>query len=141
MILDNPSVNEKLPQGRLLVLDDDETVGMLLVFVAERAGFEARLCERPQPFFEALSAWSPTHLAVDLRMPEMSGLEVLRRLAALECRAWVIISSGAGAGEVEVALQAAQDLGLRTAGNLPKPFTLAGLRALLMQPGAGEEVQ
>lgn len=125
--------------GRLLVLDDDETVGMLLVFVAERAGFEARLCERPQAFFEVLKAWSPTHVAIDLRMPEMSGLEVLQRLAALQCPAWVIISSGAGAGEVAIALQSAQDLKLRTAGVLPKPFTLAGLRALLMQPGQGDD--
>ena len=123
-----------MSRGRLLILDDDETVGMLLVFVAERAGFEARLCERPQAFFEALQAWSPTHVAVDLHMPEMSGLEVLQRLAALQCTAWVIISSGAGAGEVAVGLQAAQDLHLRTAGMLPKPFTLAGLRALLTQP-------
>lgn len=134
-MLDNPAAKDDMPQGRLLVLDDDETVGMLLVFVAQRAGFAARLCERPQAFFETLAAWLPTHVAVDLRMPEMSGLEVLRRLAALQCPAWVIISSGAGAGEVEVALQTAQDLGLRTAGVLPKPFSLAGLRALLAQPG------
>ena len=126
-------------QGRLLVLDDDETVGMLLVFVAQRAGFEARLCERPQAFFDTLADWQPTHVAVDLRMPEMDGLEVLRRLAALHCAARVIISSGAGAGEVDVALQAAQDLGLDTAGVLPKPFTLSGLRALLLPPATGAE--
>ena len=121
-------------QGRLLVLDDDETVGMLLVIVAQRAGFEARLCERPQAFFDALADWQPTHVAVDLRMPEMDGLEVLRHLAALRCTARVIISSGAGAGEVDMALQAAQDLGLDKPGLLPKPFTLIGLRALLLPP-------
>jgi CheY-like chemotaxis protein len=125
-----------MTQGRLLVLDDDETVGMLLVFVARRAGFEARLCERPQAFFEALQDWAPSHVAVDLRMPEMDGLEVLRRLAGVHCRARVIISSGAGADEVGGALQVAQDLGLRTAGVLPKPFTLSGLRALLAPPDA-----
>ena len=140
-MLNNPAAKENMPQGRLLVLDDDETVGMLLVFVAQRAGFEARLCERPQVFFETLAAWLPTHVAVDLRMPEMSGLEVLRRLADLHCTASVIISSGAGAGEVELALQAAQDLGLRTAGVLPKPFSLAGLRALLAQPGEDADAE
>ena len=128
-----------MSQGRLLILDDDETVGMLLVVVAQRAGFEARMCERPQAFFEALGAWAPTHVSVDLRMPEMSGLEVLRRLAAQHCTAQVIISSGAGASEVDVAVQAAQDLGLHTAGVLPKPFTLAGLRALLLPASGSDE--
>ncbi len=126
-----------MPQGRLLVLDDDETVGMLLVLVAQRAGFEARLMTQPLAFLAALDDWAPTHVAVDLQMPEMSGLEVLRRLAALQCPARVIISSGAGAAEVAAALQAAQDLGLRTAGVLAKPFSLAGLRGLLAGPGAG----
>lgn len=129
-----------MSQGRLLVLDDDETVGMLLVIVAQRAGFEARLCERPQAFLDAVTDWQPSHVAVDLRMPEMDGLEVLRRLAAQHCAARVIISSGAGAGEVEVALQAAQDLGLDTAGVLPKPFTLTGLRALLVLPAGGGDI-
>jgi DNA-binding response OmpR family regulator len=128
-----------MSQGRLLVLDDDETVGMLLVFVAQRAGFEARLCERPQDFFEALATWAPSHLAIDLHMPQMSGLDVLRRLAASHCPSWVIISTGAGGAEVETALRTAQELGLRTAGALPKPFTLAGVRALLMPTGPAEE--
>ena len=64
-------------QRRLLVLDDDETVGQLLVFVAQRAGFEARMCDLPQPFFEGVADWSPTHLAIDLTMREMHGVEVM----------------------------------------------------------------
>ena len=126
-----------MQQGRLLVLDDDETVGMLLVLVAQRAGFEARLITQPTAFLAALDAWAPTHVAVDLQMPELSGLEVLRRLAAAHCQARVIISSGAGAAEVAAALQVAQDLGLRTAGALAKPFSLAGLRGLLAASGNG----
>ena len=120
-----------MPLSRLLVLDDEATVGKLLVLVAQKAGFEARLCERPQPFFEALADWSPTHVAIDLSMPEIDGLEVLRRLAAVGCRARVIISSGAGRGQIDAALQEAKALGLVTAGVLPKPFSLVVLRALL----------
>lgn len=138
-MLDNRHRKNAMSRGRLLVLDDDETVGMLLVFVAQRAGFEARLCERPQDFLETLGLWAPTHVAIDLHMPQMSGLEVLRRLAELKCPAWVIISTGAGSGEVEMALQTARELKLRTAGALPKPFTLAGVRALLMAADPNEE--
>lgn len=121
-----------MPHSRLLVLDDEATVGKLLVLVAQKAGFEARLCERPQPFFEALADWLPTHVAIDLSMPEIDGLEVLRRLAAVGCRARVIISSGAGRGQIDAALQEAKALGLVTAGVLPKPFSLVVLRSLLV---------
>ena len=83
-------------QRRLLVLDDDETVGQLLVFIAQRAGFEVRMCSLPQPFFEWVAGWSPTHLAIVLTMREMHGVEVMRQLAVIAgCPARIIISSGA----------------------------------------------
>ena len=43
-----------MPRGKLLVLDDDATVGSLLVFVAESVDFEARLCEAGPAFFQTL---------------------------------------------------------------------------------------
>ena len=120
-----------MEQGRLLVLDDDETVGRLLVMVAQSVGFEARWCELPQPFLAAVHDWSPTHVAVDLTMPQMSGLEVIRALGGAGCKASVIVTSGAGRAETDAALQEAQRLGLRTAGTLAKPFSIKSLRALL----------
>lgn len=121
------------PKGRLLVLDDDAAIGQLLVFVAQRAGYEARLCAQAADFLQAVHDWLPTHLAIDLSMPDMPGLEVMRQVAAQGSQAWVIISSGAGAAEIESALQHARALGLRTAGALPKPFSLHSMRELLAQ--------
>ena len=126
-----------MPPARLLILDDDPTVGRLLVYVAQAAGFEARLCERAHDFFEAVRDWAPTLLAIDLQMPDMDGLDVMRALAADGCTARVIISSGAGRAEVDAALLQAQGLGLHMAGVLAKPFSLASLRALLAQPHDG----
>jgi DNA-binding response OmpR family regulator len=120
-----------MTRGRLLVLDDDPTVGGLLVMVAESVDFEARLCETAAAFFETLADSPPTHVAIDLSMPDVSGLEVLRQLAAGTCRARIIISSGAGHAELDAALQLAQGLGLPTAGVLAKPFSVASLRTLL----------
>jgi FixJ family two-component response regulator len=121
----------QMARGRLLVLDDDATVGKILVFVAESVDFEARLCEQASAFFQAVIDWAPTHVAIDLSMPEVDGVEVLRRLAVNGCRARVIISSGAGRGEIDAALHEAQALGLQTAGALSKPFSLKSLRTLL----------
>ena len=117
--------------GKLLVLDDDATVGHLIVAVARTAKFDARLCEAPEPFFEAVAGWLPTHLSIDLAMPELDGIGVLRRLAATGCTARIIIASGAGQAELDAALDEARRLGLPTAGVLGKPFSLAQLRGLL----------
>jgi DNA-binding response OmpR family regulator len=120
-----------MPGGRLLILDDDPMVGQILAFVSKTVGFESRLTDQAARFFDELAAWSPTHVAIDLSMPDMPGAEVMRRMAALGSRARVIIASGAGSGELAEALQAAHALGLDTAGALSKPFSPVALRALL----------
>jgi FixJ family two-component response regulator len=95
-------------------------------------GFEARLCEQAAAFFQTVTEWQPTHVAIDLSMPCLDGLQVLERLAAAGCRARVIISSGAGRAEIDAALVHARSVGLMTAGVLSKPFSLSSLRKLLL---------
>ncbi|MET0333505.1 MAG: hypothetical protein ABW190_04485 [Rhizobacter sp.] len=121
-----------MSDGRLLILDDDAMVGQILLVASKGAGFEARWCEEPEAFFDAVTEWQPTHVAIDLLMPDISSQDVWRRLAEGGCRARVIVSSGLGTGELEAALGEARALGLRTAGVLPKPFSLAAVRAVLM---------
>ncbi|MBK7531017.1 response regulator [Piscinibacter sp.] len=120
--------------GRLLILDDDPTVGQILLMSAQASGFEARLCLEVQPFLEALGPWMPTHLAIDLTLPGTTGIAVMRRVAAAGCRARIIICSGAGAAELDAALLEARSLGLPAPGVLAKPFRLAGVRELLADP-------
>lgn len=123
-----------MAQGRLLILDDDDTVGQILLMSAQASGFEARLFGEPEAFHDAIGSWAPTHLAIDLTLPGTTGAQVLRRVADVGCRARIIVCSGADRHELEAALQLARELGLATAGVLPKPFHLAGLRELLAAP-------
>ena len=67
---------------RVLILDDDPMVGLLIEMVAQSAGAETLRCEVPQPFLDALATWQPTHLVLDMRMPDMTGVEVLAELAS-----------------------------------------------------------
>lgn len=115
----------------LLVLDDDDTVGQIVVAGARSAGFSALLFGQALPFIDAVATRAPSHVAVDLTLPDMPGVEVLRRLALQGCRSRVLIVSGAGAAESTAALAEASRLGLAAAGVLPKPFRLAQLRQLL----------
>jgi FixJ family two-component response regulator len=120
-----------MPTGRLLILDDEASVGLTLVFAAQACGFESRQCETVPAFMAALATWAPTHLAIDLTLPGTSGLEVLRQVADAGSQASVIVFSGAGAAELDAVLAEATQLGLATAGTLAKPFRLAALRQLL----------
>lgn len=120
-----------MAQGRLLVLDDDATVGQILVMGAQGVGFEARWCEEVPRFIQEVRAWEPTHVAVDLRMPGVQPEQVIQCLAEAQCQARIIVCSGAAPGDLQAALAQARALGLQVAGALAKPFRLAELRALL----------
>lgn len=120
-----------MAQGRLLVLDDDATVGQILVLGAQSAGFEARWCEDLPALLVELGDWAPTHVSLDLGLPQANVEQVLQCLAEAACRARVIVCSGAAPADLQAALARAGQLGLPLAGILQKPFRLAELRRLL----------
>jgi diguanylate cyclase (GGDEF)-like protein len=116
---------------RLLILDDNEMTGQTLQRIAEREGFDVRFSTVPQQFFQWLDEWNPDHIALDLVMPEMDGVQVLAELAQRNCRACIIITSGVGGRILEAAGRSAAEHGLRLTGVLQKPFTPAEFRSLL----------
>lgn len=122
--------------GRLLIVDDDDTVGQILVAGAAQCGFEARLCTTPGALAAVLPAWAPTHLSIDLSLdlPGATPEALLQQVSDSGARPRVIVCSGANRGAIEAALGLASALGLPVAGALPKPFRIAALRALLLAP-------
>jgi EAL domain-containing protein (putative c-di-GMP-specific phosphodiesterase class I)/ActR/RegA family two-component response regulator len=125
--------------NRLLILDDDASVAMTIAAIAEGIGFAVRSCFAPDDFFEAVEGWRPSHIAVDLVMPTLDGMEVLRLLAERRCRAQVIVTSGMGTKVLESAQRSAAERGLSISGILPKPFRAQQLRSLLLQSSAGAD--
>ena len=118
---------------RLLILDDDETIGMTIEAIALSAGAVARLTSEPEEFFLAVADWSPTHICTDLNMPGMDGLAVLTELARRDCKAQVIISSGVGMRVLDAAARKGAEQGLSICGVLAKPFMPDALRQLLQR--------
>lgn len=119
--------------ARLLILDDDALVGNTVRNVAESAGMDVRLTLDADSFFRELDAWQPTHVALDLVMPGMDGMEVMARLAGRNSRARIIVTSGVGERVLEAAGRSAAERGLDIVGVLPKPFRPETLRALLRE--------
>jgi CheY-like chemotaxis protein len=116
---------------RVLILDDDPLVGMLVDTVARLDGAQTRLTSSHAQFHAALHEWSPTHIVLDLTLPGFSGEDVMAELAAAGCRARIVVSSGVDAQRLAEALALGARLQLDIAGGLPKPFAPAALRALL----------
>jgi EAL domain-containing protein (putative c-di-GMP-specific phosphodiesterase class I)/FixJ family two-component response regulator len=116
---------------RLLVLDDDMDVARIVARVGQSAGFETRITSEPEQFLEEVARWDPSHIALDLVMPRMDGVEVMRRLAEVGCRARLILTSGVGTRVLDAARRSASAYGLHVVGAAQKPFGAAQLRQLL----------
>src|SRR5260370_6067761 len=117
-----------MDQGRAIILDDDLLVGQTLALVAEDSGLDTRLTSTPDEFFVVLDQWNPTHIAVDLVMPDMDGVEVIRLLAERGCHAKIIISSGVGSRILDAASRSAAAHGLEITLVLSNPLPPATVR-------------
>ncbi len=124
-----------MSQNRLLILDDDAMIGQTIRAIAESAGLEARFTSSHTEFFAELESWQPTHIALDLIMPEMDGVQVLGQLAKRGCTSSIIVTSGVGHRVLDAAGRSASEHGLRIAGVLSKPFSPSALRSMLGTPG------
>ena len=126
--------------GELLVhvIDDDEAMRDSLEFLFDSADLPVRTHDSAVLFLQAIAEGPPGCVVTDVRMPDMSGLDLLRELRARGVRAPVIVITGHG--DVPLAVEAmkagAQEF-------LEKPFDderlLEAVRRALA-PGGGEPV-
>lgn len=72
-------------------------------------------------------------------MPDIDGIEAMRRLGELRCRAGIIITSGVGNRVLDAARRAVAEYGLAVAGIVAKPFEPRVLRALLTDAPAAKK--
>ena len=119
-------------EQKILVIDDEGDIGELIATVAQGMGFQCDATHEPVTFLEKLSP--DTNLVLlDLIMPEMDGIELLRLLGKRKCKAGIVLMSGLGVRTIESAEKFAQVLGLFIVGHLQKPFRPNDLVELLQQ--------
>lgn len=118
---------------RLLLIDDEPALGAYLAEAAEGCGFEPVVTQRDEEFQQEFNAARPDAVALDLGMPGMDGVELLRFLAAQDYRAPVLIVSGFDRRVLESAFRLGEALGLQMFGPLEKPARLEQVEASLAQ--------
>lgn len=92
------------PSQTVLVVDDDATLRARLVRALEHRGFEVRAAADGAAALEMARLESPELAIVDLRMPGMSGLEVVRELRAIDATTKIVVITGYGS--IATALEA-----------------------------------
>ena len=115
---------------KILVIDDEVDVGEFVSAAAQNMGFDCTATTDAKTFLDALTP-DTTLILLDLLMPEMDGVELLRLLGEQKCKAGIVLMSGVGKRILETAEQLAQVLGLSIVGHLQKPFRLAELEEVL----------
>src|SRR6188508_1600114 len=86
------------------VVDDDEAVRDSLAMLLRASGYKPRAFDSPLDFLADYRRQGPDCLVLDVRMPQMDGLEVQRRLVARGLRIPVIFVSGHG--DIPMAMEA-----------------------------------
>lgn len=112
-----------MPRGKIIVIDDDAAVLDSIDAMLTVADFEVTTFASPTAFFAALDALPAACVVTDVRMPEMSGLALVERLAQSGRRDWPLIVMS-GHADVPMAV-AAMKAG--ASNFLEKPFASGAL--------------
>ena len=114
------------------IIDDDEGLRESLAFLLRSAALEVRSFESAKAFLEVLPDAALGCVITDVRMPDMSGIELLRRLKELKIGVPVIVITGHG--DIALAVEAMK---IGAADFFEKPFDddllVASVRAALRQ--------
>jgi DNA-binding response OmpR family regulator len=122
-----------MAQPRLLLIDDEPALAQFLATAAEDCGFEPLITSRDEDFRAQFLAVRPEMVALDLGMPGMDGVELLRFLAGEDYRSPVLIVSGFDRRVLESAFRLGEALGLTMVGPLEKPVRLEVMESILAQ--------
>ena len=122
-----------MSQPRLLLIDDEPVLADFIASAAEGCGFDPIISSDDQQFRNEFGAKSPDMVVLDLGMPGMDGVELLRFLADQDYRAPVLIVSGFDRRVLDSAFRLGEALGLNMAGPLEKPVRLERLEEMLGQ--------
>ena len=119
---------------RFLVVDDEASIRKLCMTIGEKLGFGVSEAENGETAVASMERESPDIVIADLKLPQMSGVELLRRIKASHPATEVAIMTGHGT--IESAVDAMK---LGAYDYIEKPFRVEKMRALLQR--MSEKVQ
>ena len=127
------------PGTRVLVIEDDRSIAQLVEFELEEYGLEVRCCYDGISGLAAVTEFEPAVIVLDIMLPSMDGVGVLKRIRQRGNRVPVVMLTARS-----TSLDKVHSLDLGADDYVTKPFDmeelLARLRALVRRAAGDEEV-
>ncbi len=119
-----------IDKPRMLVVDDEPDICDFISFAGQCAGYDVLATSEPEQF-ESLYSPHINLIVLDLSMPHVDGIELIRFLVNKQSKAAVILVSGLDAGVLGSAQSLALGQGLNVIGSIHKPIALNDLEVLI----------
>jgi len=121
-------------QPLLVIVDDEQGILEVVSRFAERLGFNVLVCSSGREAIALVQTRRPDLVMVDLRMPEVGGLDVLRAIRDVDAHCQAVLMTGYAS--VDTAVEAVK---LGAMDYLTKPLDFGRLEQLLS--GVREEIE
>lgn len=115
-----------MSKGKILVVDDDKNIRLLLSQCLEGAGYQVVPAVDGEHALRKMAEDRFDLVMLDMKLPGMDGIQVLRKLRSLNPGQTVVMITAHGT--VETAVEAMK---LGAADYLQKPFTPEEIRAIV----------
>lgn len=120
--------------GKILIIDDEPDICQLIADFVSGCGYTARAISDPTAFAGMYAAFKPDVVILDIVMPVMDGIQLIKQIPAPGPSLLILIS-----GSNELYLNLAKSLAEVRADlkviSLKKPFSLTEIANILSQAG------
>jgi DNA-binding NtrC family response regulator len=113
-------------QPKVLLVDDDGLTASLLTRPLMTDGYDVRSTTSAHDIIKSAKSWSPSVVLLDTRLPQGSGIEILKELLEFKVAAKVVMLTSDGKAE-----NAVKAMKLGATDYLTKPFTIDEVRTVL----------
>ena len=118
----------------IYVIDDEPQTVALLTEYVELSGYQAKSITDGEQFFEDVGPVTEGSMVIlDLNMPKMDGIEVMRQMVAQDKMLPLVLVSGYDSGVLHSAEQLARAHSLDIIATLAKPFTFKHFKDIIQK--------
>lgn len=108
-----------MKRKRILVIDDERSIRFLLREVLEDEGYHCLEAESAIKGMEMLDEENPDLIILDIQMPQMNGLEAVKKIRKINGDVPVLMLSAFSHMENVI-----ENMGVNVQGFIPKPFDI-----------------
>lgn len=116
--------------NRLLVVDDEPELCEFVAALGRMTGYDVVTCCHGDEFKRLFAEIDPTIVVIDIVMPEVDGIELVRHLAAIDAGCSIVAVSGFPA-YLGMIKSLARSLGLTDVSGVTKPLVGDALKEIL----------